>query len=125
MIITVDTASGVPPYEQIRTQYERMIASGVLATGDRLPTIAQLAADLGLANGTVARAYRELESSSLIVSHRRRGSFVADAPAGRSRRAVAADLAEAAERFMLEARQLGASTVDALEAIRAAMKEST
>jgi len=123
VIVTVDPASGVPPYEQIRIQYERMIAAGVLSPGDRLPTIAQLAADLGLANGTVARSYRELESTGLIVSHRRRGSFVADAPASRPRRAVAADLAEAAERFVLEARQLGATQSDAVEAIRAALRD--
>ena len=49
MILTVDTTSGSPPYEQIRSQVTKMIASGVLAPGDRLPTIAQLSADLGLA----------------------------------------------------------------------------
>ena len=52
VIITVDTASGVPPYEQIRDQVSRMIASGVLPPGTRLPTIQQLANDLQLAPGT-------------------------------------------------------------------------
>lgn len=107
MILTVDTNSGSPPYEQIRTQITRMIASGVLQPGDRLPTIAQLAADLQLANGTVARSYRELESDGLIVSYRRRGSFVAESPTPQPLDEVGAQLDAAVERFVLEIRQLG------------------
>jgi DNA-binding transcriptional regulator YhcF (GntR family) len=47
-----------PPYEQLRRQLADLIGSGVLTTGDRLPPVRQLAADLGLAAGTVARTYR-------------------------------------------------------------------
>lgn len=107
MILSVDTASGAPPYEQIRTQVTTMVASGVLRAGDRLPTIAQLAGDLGLANGTVARAYRELERDGLIVSYRRRGSFVADAASRQESAAVQGELDAAIERFTLAVRQLG------------------
>ena len=124
MILTVDTSSGVPPYEQIRAQYARMMATGVLEVGDRLPTIAQLAADLGLANGTVARAYKELERDRLIVSHRRKGTFVAGAPTTRSPGEVEADLAAAAERFALEVRQLGGDPTAALAAARVALARS-
>jgi DNA-binding transcriptional regulator YhcF (GntR family) len=124
MILTVDTSSGVPPYEQIRSQYARMMATGVLAVGDRLPTIAQLAADLGLANGTVARAYKELERDRLIVSHRRKGTFVAAAPTTRSPSEIEADLTAAAERFALEVRQLGGDVAAALAAASAALARS-
>ncbi len=99
MILTVDTTSGSPPYEQIRSQVTKMIASGVLAPGDRLPTIAQLSADLGLANGTVARAYRELEGDRLIVSHRRRGSFVAETASRQPVTEVRDELDAAIERY--------------------------
>jgi DNA-binding transcriptional regulator YhcF (GntR family) len=107
VIITVDTASGAPPYEQIRAQITTMIGAGVLASGDRLPTIAQLSGDLGLANGTVARAYRELESDGMIVSFRRRGTFVADAATRQPSVSVERDLDTAIERFLLQVRQLG------------------
>jgi GntR family transcriptional regulator len=80
MILRVDTASAVPPYEQIRSQIATMIAAGILAVGQRLPTIRQLAADLGLARGTVARAYRELEQRGLIRSRGRHGTFITDRP---------------------------------------------
>jgi DNA-binding transcriptional regulator YhcF (GntR family) len=80
MILRVDTASAVPPYEQIRGQIATMIGTGVLPVGRRLPTIRQLAADLGLAGGTIARAYRELEQAGLIRSRGRHGTFVLAPP---------------------------------------------
>ena len=55
--ITVDLRSAIPPYEQIRSQISSLIALGALDPGTRLPTVRSLAADLGIATGTVARAY--------------------------------------------------------------------
>ena len=78
MVLDVDVSSAVPPYEQIRSQISDAVALGLLERGGRLPTIRQLAADLGLAPGTIARAYRELEAAGLIVSRGRHGTFVAD-----------------------------------------------
>lgn len=75
--ITVDVTSGVPPYEQIRGQVAALIAAGALPAGARLPTVRDLAADLGVAVGTVVRAYRELEAAGLVVSRRRTGTVVA------------------------------------------------
>jgi GntR family transcriptional regulator len=66
MILSVDLESALPPYEQIRAQLMAMAASGVLPPGTRLPTIRQLSADLGLAPGTVSRAYRELDAAGVI-----------------------------------------------------------
>jgi GntR family transcriptional regulator len=78
--ITVDLRSAIPPYEQIRSQISSLIALGALAPGTRLPTVRSLAADLGIAAGTVARAYKELEAAGLVDS-RRRGGTVVTAPA--------------------------------------------
>ena len=68
MNIEVNTRSAVPHYEQIRSQVTRAVLTGSIAPGTRLPTIRQLAGDLGLATNTVARAYRELESCLLYTS---------------------------------------------------------
>ena len=76
--LEIDPASGVPPYEQIRAQVVAHVASERLLVGDRLPTIRALAADLGLAAGTVARAYRELEAAGVTTTNRRAGTVVAD-----------------------------------------------
>jgi DNA-binding transcriptional regulator YhcF (GntR family) len=75
-MIAVDTASAEPPFEQVRRQIAALVADGEVAAGQRLPTVRQLAADLGLANNTVARAYRELEAAGVIATHGRRGTFV-------------------------------------------------
>jgi len=77
MIVELDEASPVPPYEQIRAQIAAMIGSGALPAGTRLPPIRQLAGDLGLAVNTVARAYRELEGGKLVTSRVRTGTVVA------------------------------------------------
>ena len=75
--LTVDPSDPTPPYEQLRRQLVELIATGRLAGGDRLPPVRQLAGDLGLANGTVARTYRELESSGHLVTSRGAGTRVA------------------------------------------------
>jgi len=77
--VTVDPASGTPPFEQLRRQVAAMVAEGTLAPGSRMPTVRRLAADLGLAANTVARAYRELESDGVIATHGRKGTFVSSA----------------------------------------------
>lgn len=74
--ITVDVTAATPPYDQIRSQIASLITGGTLATGNRLPTVRGLASDLGVAPGTVARAYKELEAAGLIESRRRNGTVV-------------------------------------------------
>ena len=80
--ITVDLRSAIPPYEQIRSQISSLIALGALDPGTRLPTVRSLAADLGIATGTVARAYKELEAAGLVDSRRRGGTVVTVPAAG-------------------------------------------
>ena len=74
--LDIDLASAVPPYEQVRAQVAGHVASGALRVGDRLPTVRALAADLGIATGTVARAYRELEAEGVVAGRRRLGTVV-------------------------------------------------
>ncbi|MGC4804493.1 GntR family transcriptional regulator [Micromonospora sp. DT233] len=115
-MITVDPASPLPPYEQVRGGLAERIGDGRLPVGTRLPPVRQLAGELGLAVNTVARAYRELESAGLLQTRGRNGTFVApgrDDAADRLQRA-AADYAAAALR-------LGVSPEVALDLVRAAL----
>lgn len=77
MIVRIDAESPIPPYRQLVDQMLALIAGGALAVGQRLPPVRQLAADLGLANGTVARAYRLLEEAGVLETCGRQGTFVA------------------------------------------------
>ena len=61
MIVSVDPGSPIPPFEQIRIAIRQLVATGALPVGSRLPTVRQLAADLGIAPGTVGRAFRQLD----------------------------------------------------------------
>ncbi|MGW3996731.1 GntR family transcriptional regulator [Amycolatopsis sp. NPDC004772] len=117
MKIVVDTENGVPPWRQVHDQLIRAATTGALPEGTRLPPIRQLARDLGLASGTVARAYRELESAGWVTTARARGTVVT-VPSGRPDREAL--LTAAAAEFAAQARDLGADEEAAVKAVRAA-----
>jgi DNA-binding transcriptional regulator YhcF (GntR family) len=122
MIVRVDPSSPVPPFEQIRMQIGTMTTSGVLQVGARLPTIRQLAKDLGVAGGTVARAYRELEGDGVIATRGRHGSYVAEMN-GKAQRGVPIEaLADAAQAFAVRARQMGVDSERALKLAQEALE---
>lgn len=72
----IDPETKVPKYAQIQQQVRALIAAGQLDAGVQLPTIRELAADLGVNYNTVARAYSELDRAGVIVTQQGRGSFV-------------------------------------------------
>ncbi|WP_405684469.1 GntR family transcriptional regulator [Streptomyces sp. NBC_00057] len=116
--VSINHASPVPPYEQLRGQLADLISVGQLRQGDRLPSVRQLASDLGLANNTVVRAYRELETAGLVKSRRGSGTQVV-APAATTD--AKAKLAEHASTYTAAARQLNVTDEEALAAIRHAL----
>ncbi|GAA1290217.1 GntR family transcriptional regulator [Planotetraspora silvatica] len=117
-MIKVDVTSPSPPYEQIRAQLAELIRCGVLNVGTRLPPVRQLAADLGLAVGTVARAYRELERAGYVSGKRGGGTRVLPQPEPQMTRA---DLIEQhARAYLTEVARLGGSAEEAVEAVQAA-----
>lgn len=123
MIIDVDPHGAVPPFEQVRAQLSEMIVAGSLPEGTRLPSIRQLASDLELAPGTVARVYRELEAEGLVTSRVRRGTVVE-----RTRQTPAhneVQLQDAARGFALAVLRLGRSEDDAVRALQAELRHLT
>ena len=115
--LSVDQHGSVAPFEQIRAQLATLIESGTLAEGERLPTVRSLAADLGVAVNTVARAYRELEAEGLVVTASRAGTLVAP---GAQRDEVA--LRRAAAAFAERAARSRVSEEEALEVVRKALR---
>lgn len=76
--LEIDLTSDVPIYRQIRDRIVRGAASGALAPGERLPTVRQLAADLGVNPMTVNKAYALLKAEGIIVMDRRRGAQICE-----------------------------------------------
>ncbi|MEX2281305.1 MAG: Clp protease N-terminal domain-containing protein [Gemmatimonadota bacterium] len=65
-------------YEQIIAQVQEGVATGALKPGDRIPAVRQLADQLDIAPGTVARAYSELESRGVVITEGARGTRIAN-----------------------------------------------
>ena len=119
MRIWIDESARIPPYEQLRAQLRLMVSSGRLKPRERLPPIRSLAAELGLAPGTVARAYRELEWAGIVEGRGRAGTFVVDEPPV-AFSVVARQLADAADAFATEAERLGVGQQAAIVALETA-----
>ncbi len=75
-MISINTRDSRPIYEQIKEALCRLILTGVLQTGERLPSVRELAGQLAINPNTIQRAYRELESEGFIYSMAGKGSFV-------------------------------------------------
>ncbi len=116
-MITLDSSLPTPPYEQIRLQLAQQISDRTLPVGAKLPTVRALAADLGLAVNTVARAYRELEEAGIIETRGRSGSFVS---AGGQRTREEAHAAAVA--YARAATRLGLGPDEALSIVEAALR---
>jgi GntR family transcriptional regulator len=132
VIVRVDATSPVPVFEQLREQIARLIVAGALAPGDRLPALRDLAGDLGIARGTVNRVYDALARDGLVETRGRNGTVVLALPVpsrtatGPSAPArgddVDADLAGAADTFVVVVRQLGLPDDAAHAALDAALR---
>lgn len=107
LVLVVDPDDPTPPYAQLRRQLTDLVGSGRLGPGERLPPLRQLAGDLGLAVGTVARTYRELESDGLVISRRGGGTRVAPGVSVLSEAQRHDRLAALAASYVAQARALG------------------
>jgi DNA-binding transcriptional regulator YhcF (GntR family) len=114
--LALDPSSAVPPFEQIRVQLTDLIRSGTIVAGTRLPTVRQLAGDLGVATNTVAKAYAALEVDGLVVANRRQGTTVS-AQSARTDDQRRSAIVEATNRYVAELTRLGATVEDGLTAL--------
>ena len=76
-MITINNRDPRPIYLQIKEGLCRLILTGVLAEGERMPSVRELAGQLAINPNTIQRAYRELESEGFTYSVTGKGSFVA------------------------------------------------
>lgn len=113
-LLCIDAAPGKALFDQVRVRIIDAVRDGTLPAGTRLPTVRDLAGQLGVATNTVARAYRELEGAGLVETRGRLGSFVASSDP------VDAAMTTAAEAFAAAARTVGLGKAEALRYLDAA-----
>ena len=119
-LVSVEPGNGTPPYEQLRAQLADLVHTGDLVEGDRLPTVRGFAEQLGVAPGTVARAYTELETDGLVEGRGRAGTVVT----GGSGDPARARLRSAANRLVAGARDDGLDDDTVLAVVHAALTDS-
>lgn len=119
MLVKINPASDVPVFEQIRAQIAGKIAREELPAGTKLPTIRQLASDLGLAVNTVAHAYRELEQAGLVRTRPRHGTTVADGTGS----PVRERLRRGARNYAALAKELGVGRAEAAKVVQDVLNE--
>ena len=77
-MVHLDYRDARPIYSQIVEGFRGQIREGILLTGDKLPSVRELASQLTINPNTIQRAYRELEAGGWIVSVSGKGCFVCD-----------------------------------------------
>jgi len=115
--LTIDRDHDDPVYEQVADQVRQLIASGELSPGTTLPSVRQLAGDLGVSLNTVARAYRRLEAEGFLVTRDRAG-VTAAAPAKKAELPAQAKLLNDMRATLARLRQAGMATDELLSVMR-------
>jgi len=121
-LIAVDPKIETPPFQQIFEQIRAAIERGTLPSDAALPTVRQLAGDLGVAPNTVARAYADLQDAGWLVSEGRRGTRVASKTPAGDRRARTHALSDATARFIDSLRHRGYSQTEIAAELRRALE---
>jgi DNA-binding transcriptional regulator YhcF (GntR family) len=114
----ISLSGSAPPTDQIRDQIRGLISAGQLAADERLPSVRQLANDLGVAPGTVAKAYKTLETEGYLTARTGGGTRVS-----RSATTTPRQVLEAARRLAATGAQAGTDLDDAIRILRAVWPE--
>ncbi len=113
---------GQAPFEQIMDQFRSLIERGELRAGDSLPTVRQLAGDLGVAPNTVARAYAELQEEGWLTCEGRRGTHVAAGAPANDKPTRARTLKDTVASFISSLSLRGYSELEITTALRRFVK---
>ena len=76
-MVTINYRDGRPIYEQVKDDLRRLVVTGAMQPGEKLPSVRELAVSLAINPNTIQRAYHELERDGYIVSVPGKGSFCA------------------------------------------------
>lgn len=117
MRITIDEGNGIPIWLQLRNRLIYLITSGHFAVGEKLPTMREMAVDLGINYNTVSKVYQDIERDGYIVSKRGRGTFVSDAYL-QNQDSAAGEAESLTDVFIQQCRELGVPRQDILALVQ-------
>lgn len=120
----LDSHSGVPVYRQLIDQVQGAVAARVLAAGDQLPTVRQVAVDLVINPNTVLRAYREMEIRGTLDTQQGSGTFIADRKIEYSKGERERQLGQLVGEFVSRAGSAGFTVEQLVKALREFSSES-
>ncbi len=113
-MVALDHRDARPLYLQVKDSLRRMMLTGLLTPGEKLPSVRALATQLAINPNTIQRAYSELEAEGYVYSVSGRGSFVAETDNGQAQRIL--ELTEKLKPLLEELKALG-YTRQSLEAL--------
>ena len=116
--IHVGPGSGLAIYQQIVNQVKYKVASGRLQPGDELPPIRALAEQLLINPNTVARAYRELETSGVVTTKQGAGTYISNSGSPLARRERLKILTENVDGLLADAHSMDIPAEEVIEIIR-------
>ena len=125
-VLSVDPSDPTPLYAQLDRGIRAAIAAGRLQTGERLPTVRELAVELKINANTVAKVYAELERAGVLATRRGIGTFVRENPtltASATHRER--DLRPLVDRLLADASAIGISLPEIVAFLEALEAKST
>ncbi len=118
MIIKLDMKSATPIYVQLRNQIVLGIGNGDIMLGENLPTVRQLAGDIGVNNMTVSKAYGILKQEGFIETDRRNGAKIAISKTSLNQRYFEAKIEDELKLLITEAKLSGRSNDEILANVK-------
>src|SRR5262245_13505473 len=124
-VIRIYLAFSVPAYRQIANAIRALLVSGAFPIGEPLPTVRQLAVDLGVHHNTVAEAYRVLSEEGWLDLRRRHGAIVLDRSRPRPSREARPSLVQRLRELTAEAQAAGLAPTVIADSMRTVAAELT
>lgn len=123
MLIRVDPTSAEPLFEQVVFAVKSAVARGAAEPGEKLPSVRELARDLGINPNTVVRAYEVLERDGVIVRRQGAGCFLTGSGSDLAATERRRQLQELLQRAATEAFHLGFTAADIEKALRQCLEQ--
>lgn len=118
MQIEIDSTDGVPIYLQLVQQVKYLISTGRLSAGEQLPSVRKLSEQLLVNPNTIAKAYRELELTGILVARPGAGVFVSETASPLAKKEQHQRLVDQIDSVILEARHLEISVEGVVQLVR-------